>query len=73
MRFGFHRVDEVGKLDRVLNKEHRHVVADQVEVAFIGEELHRETAYVTHGVAGTAWALNRGKAHEHWSLLARIL
>ena len=51
MWLGFHRVHEVGKLDRVLNEEHRHVVADQVEVAFVGEELHRETAYVAHGIA----------------------
>lgn len=48
---GFYRVDEVGKLDRVLNEEHRHVVAHQVEVAFVSEELHGETSYVPHGIA----------------------
>jgi len=73
VRLGFHRVDEVGKLDRVLNEEHRHVVADQVEVAFVGEEFHRETAHVTHGIAGAAWSLHRGKAHEHRRLFPWVL
>ncbi len=73
VRLGLHRVDEVRELDRVLNEEHRHVVADQIEVAFISEEFHRKAAHVTHGIAGTPWPLHRGKAHEHWGFLARIL
>ena len=72
VRLGFHRVYEVRKLDRVLNEEHRHVVADQVEVALVGKEFHRKAAHVTHGVAGTTWPLHGGKAHEHRGLLARI-
>ena len=32
---GFDRVDQIRKLDRVLNKEHGHVVADEVEVSFL--------------------------------------
>src|SRR5256885_1142978 len=43
-------VDEVGELDRVLDEEHRGVVADEVVVALLGVELHRETARVTDGV-----------------------
>ncbi len=50
VRLGFHCVDEVGKLDRVLNEEDRHVVADQIEVAFVGEKFHGKTAYVAHGI-----------------------
>jgi hypothetical protein len=48
---GFTAWTKSGKLDRVLNEKHRHVVTDQIEVAFVGEELHGETTYVTHGVA----------------------
>ncbi|MNC40014.1 hypothetical protein D3C75_887030 [compost metagenome] len=51
MRLGFDRVHEVGKLDRILYEKHRHVIAHQVEVAFVGEELHGETPYITHGIA----------------------
>jgi hypothetical protein len=51
VRLGFDRVYEVGKLDRVLNEKHRHVIAHQVVVAFVGEELHGETSYVAHGIA----------------------
>ncbi|MNF81594.1 hypothetical protein D3C84_638730 [compost metagenome] len=51
VRFWFDRVDEVRKLDGVLNEKHRHVIAHQVEVAFIGEKLHGETSYIAHGIA----------------------
>ena len=39
-------VYQVGKLDRVLDEEHRHVVADEVEVAFVGVKLYGEAAHV---------------------------
>ena len=41
-------VDHVRELDRVPDEEHRQVVADEVPVAVLGLELHREAA----GVAG---------------------
>ncbi len=40
--FGFHCMDQIRKLDRVLNKEHRHVVADEIVVSFLRVELHCE-------------------------------
>ena len=49
-------VDDVGELDAVLDEEHRHVVADQVEVALVGVELHRETAGVADRVGRPAGA-----------------
>ena len=63
-------MDEVGELDRILDEEHRHVVTDQVEVALLGVELHRETAHVTHGIGRAARPLHGGKAHEHRRALA---
>ena len=47
---GLGGVDDVGELDAVLDEEHRHVVADQVEGALVGVELHREPSGVTDGV-----------------------
>ncbi len=53
MRFGLDRVDQVGELDRVLNKEHRHVVSDKIEDAFVGVELDGKSAHVA-GEVGRA-------------------
>lgn len=50
VRLGFDRVDEVGELDRVLNEEYRHVVADEIEIAFFGVELDGEAAHVANGI-----------------------
>ena len=70
VRFGLHRVHEVGELHRVLDEEHRDVVADQVPVAFLRVELGREAAHVAHGVGAAALARHRGEAHEHRGALA---
>ncbi|MNG15434.1 hypothetical protein D3C84_992630 [compost metagenome] len=51
VRLGFYRVDEIGKLDGILNEKHRHVIAYKVVVAFLCEELHGETSYIAHGIA----------------------
>ena len=66
-------MDQVGKLDRVLDEEYRNVVADKVEIAFLGVELHRESADVARHIAGTCTARNRRKADKHFSLRLRVL
>ena len=43
-------VDQIGKLDRILDEEDRDVVADQIPVAFLGVELDREAAHVARQV-----------------------
>jgi hypothetical protein len=43
-------VDDVGELDAVLDEEDGDVVADQVEHALVGVELHREAPHVAHRV-----------------------
>ncbi len=57
-------VDDVRELDRVLDEEHRDVVADQVERPLVGVELRRETPGVPDGVGGTARAQDGREAHE---------
>ena len=55
---------EVGELDRVLDEEHRDVVADEVPVALLRVELHREAAHVT-GEVGRALVAGDGREpHE---------
>ena len=47
VRLGLGGVDQVGKLHRVLDEEDRDVVADEIPVAFVRVELHREAAHVS--------------------------
>ena len=63
--FHFHRMDEVGKLDRILNEKHRDVVADQVPIALAGVEFNREAAHVARGINRAGTARHGGKAGEH--------
>ncbi len=67
------RVDQVGELDRVLDEEHRDVVADEVPVALLGVELHREAAHVAGQVGRTLVAGDGREAHEHRRALAGTL
>ena len=50
IRLHLHRMDQIGKLDGVLNEKHRDIVADEIEVAFVGVELDGEAAHVTRQV-----------------------
>ena len=72
VRLGLHRVNQVGKFHRVLDEEHRHVVAHQIPVALVGVELHREAAHVARGIGGATLAGHGGEAHEHRRALARF-
>jgi len=73
VRLHLHRMDQVGKLDRVLDEKHRNVVADEIEIAFLGVEFHREAAHVARQVARAGAARHGGEAHEHFGLLFRVL
>ena len=72
VRLGLRGVDEVGKLHRVLDEEHRDVVADEIPVAFVRVELHREAAHVPRGVGRAALAEDGREADEHRRLLAGL-
>ena len=65
-------VDEVGELDRVLDEEHRDVVADEVPVALLGVELHGEAAHVAGEVERALVAGDGREAHEHRGPLAGL-
>ena len=43
-------MDEIGKLDGVLNEKHRHVVAHQIPVALVGVELDGKTTHITGSI-----------------------
>ena len=58
-------MDQIGKLDRVLDEEHRDVVADQIPVACAGVELDREATHVARRIHGARAAGHGGEAREH--------
>ena len=64
VRVGLDRMDDVGKLDAVLNEEHRNVVADQVKGALIGVELHREASRVPHRIGRATGPDDRREADK---------
>ena len=68
-----HGVDEVGKLDRVLDEEHRDVVADDVPVALLGVELDGKAAHVARQVDGTLAAGDGREPHKGRGSLAGAL
>ena len=73
MRLRLDRMDQIGKLDRVLNEEDGNVVADQIEVAFLGIELDGEAAHVARQVGRAARADDGREAHEDRRLHRRVL
>ena len=66
-------VDDVGERDGVTDEEHRDVVADDVPVAVLGVELHREAPGVTGGLRGVTAADDGGEAQGDVGALARLL
>ena len=70
VRLGLGRVHQVGKLHRVLDEEDGDVVADEIPVAFIRVELHREAAHVARGIGRAAFAEHGREADEDRRLLA---
>ena len=70
---GLDRVDEVGKLDGVLDEEHRDVVADEVPVAFLGVELDGKAAHVAREVERSFAAGDGREANEGLGLFANAL
>ena len=70
VRLRFHRVNQIGKLDRVLNEEDRDVVADEIEDAFVGVELDREPAHVPREIGRAARTSDGGEAHKDRRLAA---
>ena len=55
------RMNQVGKLDRILDEEHGDVVADQIPVAFVAVELDGEAAHIARRVLR---ALGTGDGRE---------
>src|ERR1700749_1361410 len=73
VRLWLHGMDDVGELDRVLDEEHRDVVADQIPIAFLSVKLDRKPPYIAREVGRAFTARHSGKSREHWRALAHAL
>ena len=71
--FHFDGMDEIGKLDGVLDEENRDVVADEVPIALFGIELHGKPAHVTRCIDRARAAGDRREPGEDRHLLALAL
>ena len=72
VRLGLHRMDKVGKLDRVLDEEHRHVVADEIPDPFVRIKFDGKTAHVARRIGRAPRTRNGREAHKYRSLLGRV-
>jgi hypothetical protein len=68
-----HCMDQVRKLDRVLDEENRNVVADDVPITLLGVELHGEAADIPREVDGALASRDGRKSHKSWRLFASAL
>src|SRR5258705_6650561 len=73
IRFRFGSMDQIGKLDGVLNKEHRNVIPDNVPIAFLRVKLYSEAANISRQVCRAFTAGDGREPHEGGCLLARAL
>ena len=73
IRLLFRGVNQIRELDRILDEEHRDVVAHDIPVALFGVELHREAAHIARQIGGAFIAGHGGETHEGRRLLARPL
>ena len=56
---------EIWELDRVLYKENRNVVANDIPVPFIGVEFDGESSHITYRVGTSFATLDGGKPQKH--------
>lgn len=50
MRLRFHGVNDIRKLDRVLNEENRNIVPYNIPIAFFSVELGCKASNISYGV-----------------------
>ena len=44
-------MDDIGKLDSVLNEEDRNVISNNIPVTLFGIELHGKTSYISDSIS----------------------
>ncbi len=50
MGFGFDGVNEIGKLDGILNEKYRHVISHQIKVTLFRIKFGSKATHVAHSI-----------------------
>lgn len=72
LRLGFNRMNDIRELDRVLNKEDRNVIPDNIPVSLRGIHLDGEPAHIAHRIRAALATLHSREPHEQRRLPAGI-
>ena len=72
LRIPLLRVNKIGKLQGVPDKENRRVIPDQIPVSLVSIEFHGKSPDISFRVGSTPLPGNRGETHEHVGLLANL-
>ncbi|MPM66119.1 hypothetical protein SDC9_113026 [bioreactor metagenome] len=66
VRITFYSMVQIGKFQRVAEKEDRSVISDQIPIAFLGVKFHSESTDIPLGIGCSALTGNGGKSHKHF-------
>ena len=72
VRLGLHSMDNIGKLDGILDEEDWDVVSNDIPVAFLSVEFNGETTHVTNCICATTRTLDCGEADKDGRLTRSI-
>lgn len=64
MRLRLNRMNNIRELDRVLNKENRNVIPDDIPVSLRGIHLNSEPAHIAHCIRTAPATLHSRESHE---------
>lgn len=64
-RFRLASVDDIGKLYRILDEEHRNIVANDIPVTLSRVELDCKASNISNSVCTAAATKNRGESDKH--------
>jgi hypothetical protein len=70
LRISLLGMKKIGELDRVLNEEHRGVIANHIVVAFFSVELNSESSRVSNTVSRSSFASHCRESQEERSSLS---
>ena len=73
MGFRLDGVHQIGKLDGILNEKYGNIITHQIEVPFLGIELHGEAAHVPRQIRRPSGTDDRGEPYEDGRLSCGIL
>lgn len=59
-------MNDIGKLDSVLNEEDRNIISNKIAVTLVSIKLYCETTYISDCISTATRARDRREADEDW-------